>query len=217
MEMAGRCHAWVDKGIETLDGQLSASEPEEAMSRRGEAEDGNHPGTLMHLGPGVLRDYCNEVEYVRLVVLGLIRRSGWTRGRSDSNVHHWVLVPSDSAPNTPQQLPLAVSAASTSTLKEPLDDALINILAGPAVVILIAGNISSRRQPGKIALPGRTRCSHATAGVGVVLEDVLPLHGYQDHWLDNLGNTVFPHLGLFPTLCDDRPGDVDAASIKKCN
>ena len=51
MEMAGRSYARIDKGIETLDGQLGASEPEEAMSRRGEAEGGYHPGTPMHLGP----------------------------------------------------------------------------------------------------------------------------------------------------------------------
>jgi len=94
---------------------------------------------------------------------------------------------------------------------------LINILAGQAAVFLIAGNISSRRQPGKIALPGRTRCSPATTGDRVVLEDVLPWYGDQGHWLDNLGNPVYPLLGLFPTLYSDRPGDVEAASIKRCN
>jgi hypothetical protein len=85
---------------------------------------------------------------------------------------------------------------------------LINILAGQAAVFLIAGNISSRRQPGKIALPGRTRYSHAIAGDRVVLEDMLPWYGDQGHWLDNLGNIVYAYLGLFPTLYNDRPGDV---------
>jgi len=49
MEMAGGSHAWVDKRIESLDGQLTASEPEEAMGRCSEAERGHQPGILMHL------------------------------------------------------------------------------------------------------------------------------------------------------------------------
>ena len=91
---------------------------------------------------------------------------------------------------------------------------LINILAGQAAVLLIAGNIPSRRQPGKIALPRRNRCSHATAGDRVVLEDVLPSYGDENDWPSNLGDTLYPHLGLSPTLCDNRPGDVEAGLIK---
>ena len=80
MEMAGRCHAWVDQRVEPLDGQLGASEPEEAMSRRGEAEGGHHPGTAMHLGAGVCeRMIVNEAESP-VCGLGTIRRSESTRG-----------------------------------------------------------------------------------------------------------------------------------------
>jgi hypothetical protein len=73
MEMAGRSHAWIDKRIEALDGQLSASEPEEAMSRRDEAEGGHHPGTPMHLGA---RDLVSETIGDRMILAVELKMPG---------------------------------------------------------------------------------------------------------------------------------------------